>query len=78
MLNKDTVVGITYLFDKYVDLICSKRKINWKQFCELDEKYKILRYIENNREVFDEYSYTDGLDIIEKYILDDSNKLFTC
>lgn len=64
-----SISNLTYLFDTYTDIICKKKNIGWEQFKQLNAKYGILKFIAENREIFDEYSFTDGMKLIEKSLL---------
>ncbi len=69
MYDQLSISNLTYLFDTYTDIICKKKNIDWEQFKQLNSKYGILKFISENREIFDEYSFTDGMKLIEKSLL---------
>ena len=64
----DTIAGLTYLFETCKDEICKTYHLDWEGFKALDNRCGILETIEENRDIFDEYSVGDGMKYLEKYV----------
>ena len=59
---------ITYLFSLYMQKYCKKHSLTTKQFIDLNNKYKILKYIEDCKDYFNECTTREGMSLIEKHI----------
>ena len=69
MCEAETMAGLTYLFDIYIDEICRRMELNWEEFKKLNEKYGILDKITEFRELFNDWSLADGMLYIDEYVL---------
>lgn len=75
--NTETLAGLTYLYDLYINEICKRRNIGWDEFKVLNQKYGILNTITKFSEEFNEWDIEDGMKYFDKYVFKDERNVYS-